>query len=208
MSFQGPVNTFTSSKKQKHDVHGSSDSINSISKSDKLNSSLSSSKYSTSQDERMDSKVGIKKHNFEDGMMAVKPSNNIALMTVCSNLSDELDCVKACLQEQETVIRSLQSKFLVQREFNERINSIVNRLESDRTNNALAHQIGYKNKNSISEKEVDHYFRITFHQDFQLAIKDSKAFTSVMYFNYFYFYLFISLKSICLSSLYIVHCSM
>jgi hypothetical protein len=106
MSFQGPVNTFTT-KNQKHAVNVPSDSNG----FDKINSSLStSSKYSTPQDDRMDS-------NY---LKSVKPGSNIAIMTMLSNLTDELAFVKECYEELKEIHKSLHKKFLVQREVNER----------------------------------------------------------------------------------------
>jgi hypothetical protein len=105
-----------------------------------------------------------------------------------TNLSDELAFVKDCYKEQKEINKSLHKKFLVQKEFNERIDKIVNRLESDRTSNALANQKGHVITNSVSKKEVDNYFRITFSKDFERALKDSKIFTTAMYFNYFYIF--------------------
>jgi hypothetical protein len=105
-----------------------------------------------------------------------------------TSLSDELAFVKECYEEQKLINNSLHKKFLVQKEVNERIDKIVNRLESDRTSNALAHQKGHTITNSVSKKEVDHYFRITFSKDFERALKDSQIFTTAMYFNYFYIF--------------------
>jgi hypothetical protein len=171
MSFQGPINTFTT-KNQKNAVYVPSDS----SGLDKVNSSLStnSSKYSTSQDDRMDS-------NY---LKSVKPGSNIAIMTMLTNLSDEVAFLKDCYKEQKEINKSLHKKFFVQKEFNERVDKIVNRLESDRTSNALANQKGHVITNSVSKQEVDHYFRITFKKDFNSALKVSKFFTTVMYFNF------------------------
>jgi hypothetical protein len=190
MSFQGPVNTFTT-KNQKNAVHVPSDS-NGL---DKVNSSLSnSSRYSTSQDDRMDS------HHLK----SVNPGSNIAIMTMLTSLSDEIAFLKECNAGQKLINKNLNYKFQVQKEHNERVDKIVNRLESDRTSNALANQKGHVITNSVSKQEVDHYFRITFKKDFKNALNVSKEFSTVMYFNYIDHNFFISsLKSFCLS--YFLH---
>jgi hypothetical protein len=130
-------------------------------------------------------------------------------MTMLTSLSDEIAFLKECNAGQKLINKDLNYKFQVQKEHNERVDKIVNRLESDRTSNALANQKGHVITNSVSKKEVDHYFRITFKKDFNSALKVSTFFSTVMYFNYFYhilFYLFKKNLFICFS--HIVHISM